>query len=512
MTGHPMTVPSRSPRWRADPAPPLALGGSVDGPAGVVHIAAEYAPFARTGGLAEAVAGLAKWQAHGGLHVSVLLPLYRSVRRGASSLVPVGRPMSVQVGARVEPFRLFRLPPVADAPRVFFIEHDGYFDRPGPYGAGGTDYADNWLRFAFFARAALHVLPRVMRPPVVLHVHDWHAALIPVYLHTTLAGDASYARVRCVLSVHNAAFHGHFPPEVLPVVGLPGELYDWRFLEWYGRVNYLKGGMAFADAVVTVSPNHAAELRTAVGGFGLHEAFRALGDRLYGITNGIDQSLWDPEHDGHLPTNYWIADLSGKRRTKSSVQRAFGLPQHQHVPLVGMTGRLVTQKGLDLVVGNAGLLTTGAQFIFSGHGEPRLEAALTDYAAHSHQRVGVKIQFSERLAHRLIAGSDFFLVPSLYEPCGLTQMEAQRMGTIPIVRGVGGLADTVEDGVTGFHFDAFEPKALADAVRRAITAYRDPVRWEAMVREAMVRDFSWGPSAGEYSAVYRRVLAGAGGR
>ena len=503
-----MATPSRSGRWHVSPAPPLALGGSVDGPVGVVHVVAEYAPFARTGGLAEAVAGLAKWQAHAGLRVAVVMPLYRSVRRTAAALVPVGRPMSLEVGPRTEPFRLLRLPPTAGSPRVYFIEHDGYFDRPGLYGSGGQDYGDNGLRFAFFACAALQSLPRMVRLPVVLHAHDWHAALAPVFLRTRFADDPFFHGVRTVLSVHNAAFHGHFPFEILRVVGLPESLYDWRFLEWYGRVNYLKGGMAFADAVVTVSPKHATELCTPVGGFGLHEAFQALGDRLHGITNGIDQSLWDPEHDEHLPAPYWIADLSGKRRCKAAVQRAFGLPRHQSVPLIGMTGRLVTQKGLDLVVGNGDLVATGAQFILSGRGEARLESALTDMAAHSHQRVGVRLQFSERLAHRLMAGSDFFLVPSLYEPCGLTQMECQRMGTIPIARRVGGLADTVEDGVTGFLFNRFDPRSLVGAVRRAIGAYRNPVRWEAMVREAMVRDFSWGPSAAAYSGVYREVLAG----
>ena len=503
-----MTTPPQADRPHGPPAQAVPHRLHGDGVAGVVHIVSEYAPYARTGGLAVAVAGLAEWQARTGLDVAVIVPLYRAVRRHAPDLVPVGRPLQLEIGPRTEPFRLLRAPGPASGPRVYFIEHDGYFDRSGLYGAGGADFGDNGLRFAFFAAAALAVLPRVSRGPVVVHAHDWHAALAPVFLRTRFAGERYYEGVRSVLSIHNAAFHGHFPFEILGVVGLPETLYDWPYLEWYGRVNYLKGGMAFADAVATVSPNHAVELRSAVGGFGLHEAFQALGDRFVGIVNGIDQTQWDPEHDPHLPATYWIADLSGKRRCKASIQRTFGLPQHGDAPLVGLTGRLVTQKGLDLIVGNAGLLHTGAQFILSGHGEPRLETALTDIASHSHQRVGVKLQFSERLAHRLIAGSDFFLVPSLYEPCGLTQMEAQRMGTIPIVRRVGGLADTVEDGVTGFVFDAFTPAALTGAVRRAIAVYRDPPRWERMVREAMVRDFSWGPSAAAYTALYRRVLAG----
>jgi starch synthase len=504
-----MALPSPSGPRHAAPAPPRVPGSDADGPVSVVHVAAEYAPYARTGGLAEAVSGLARWQAGGGVPVAVIVPLYRAVRHTAPTLLPVGRAMTLAFGPRTERFRLFRIPPSPGTPRVFFIEHDGYFDRGGLYGAGGLDFGDNGMRFGFLACAAIAALPRVSRLPPVLHAHDWHAALAPVYLRTRFAGDAYYDAVRSVLTVHNAAFHGHFPQEILRVIGLPDTLYDWRLLEWYGRVNFLKGGMAFADAVATVSATHAVELRAPLGGFGLEGAFHALGDRLVGITNGIEQERWDPEHDPHLPATYWIADLSGKRRCKASVQRAFGLPQHQNVPLIGMAARLVTQKGLDLVVGNTALVASGAQFIFAGRGEARFESALTDLAAHSHQRVGVKLQFNERLAHRLVAGSDLFLVPSLYEPCGLTQMEAQRMGTLPIARRVGGLADTIEDGLTGFLFDAFTPQALANAVRRAMAVYRQPARWEAMVRDAMVRDFSWASAAAAYSALYRRVLAAA---
>jgi starch synthase len=476
---------------------------------GVVHVVAEYAPYAHTGGLADAVAGLSRYQAAAGIPTAVIMPLHRSVHRVSEELLPVGRPFPVEVGPRVEWARLHRVAASPRTPRVYFIEHDGYFNRAGPYGAGGQDFSDNGLRFAFFAQAALAALPRITNAPVVVHAHDWHAALVPVYLRTRFAGHPFYDRARAVLTIHNAAFQGHFPEEMLHVVGLPAWLYDWRLLEWYGRVNYLKGGMAFADFVTTVSPTHARELTTPEGGFGLHEAFMALGDRLVGIVNGIDVEAWDPATDAQLTANYSANDLSGKRRCKAALQRTFGLPQRYNVPLVGMAARLVAQKGLDLLIDNAPLFGYGAQFVFTGRGEPRYEEALTAIASRSHQRVGVRLGFSDRMARRIMSGADIFLVPSLYEPCGLTQMSSQRYGTLPVARRVGGLADTIDDGQTGFLFDEYTPAALAEAVEQAVDTYETPARWAWLVEHAIEQDFSWEQSAAEYASVYRRVLAAA---
>jgi len=499
--------PAPPARWRAPASPNLAIGASADEPVGVVHVVAEYTPYAHTGGLADAVAGLTRLQAASGVPTAVVLPMHRSVRRAGRELIPVGRPFPVEVGPRVEWARLWRVAAAPRAPRVFFIEHDGYFNRPGPYGAGGRDYPDNGLRWAFFVQAALVVLPRLASAPVIVHAHDWHAALVPVYLRTRFAGHPFYDRARTVLTVHNAAFQGWFPEDLLHVVGLPAWLYDWRMMEWYGRVNYLKGGMAFADFVTTVSPTHARELVTPEGGFGLQDAFAALGDRLVGIVNGIDVDSWDPARDPSLTANYSPNDLSGKRRCKAALQRTYGLPQRFNVPLVGMAARLVAQKGLDLLIDNAPLFADGAQFVFTGRGDQRYEAALSAIAARSHQRVAVRLGFSDRNARRIMAGCDIFLVPSLYEPCGLTQMTAQRYGALPVARRVGGLADTIEDRETGFLFDAYSPTALAEAVGAAVDTYKTPSRWAWLVEHAIERDFSWTPSAAEYADVYRRVLA-----
>ena len=473
----------------------------------VVHVTAEYFPYARTGGLAEAVAGLAGFQAAAGLDVIAILPLYRTVRDVDCDLEPVGPPFVVSLGGRAEEARVFRVAGPVTGAQVFFIEHLGYFNRSGIYGEAGADYPDNARRFAFFALAALTALPRLTQRRILLHAHDWHTALAPVYLRTLFDQHRWAREASVVLSVHNPGYQGHFGPEVMPDIGLPWELFHWTMLEWYGKVNLLKGGLVFADYVTTVSPTQAAELRTPGGGFGLHGVFVGLGDRLVGVLNGIDQRLWNPATDPLITAQYSVEKLEGKRRCKAALQRSFGLPQRRRAPIFGMAGRLVTQKGLDLILQAHQLLASDAQFVFLGSGDPYYEQALTDLASAAPNRIGVQLDFTDRLEHRLMAGADIFLMPSLYEPCGLTQMRSQRYGAPPVVRGVGGLNDTVEDGVTGFAFDAYTPAAFEEAALRALTGYADAPRWQAMVRRGMARDFSWERSVDQYLDVYRRAVA-----
>ena len=476
-------------------------------PVSIVHITAEYSPYARTGGLAEAVAGLANFQHAAGLPVIAILPLYRTVRDEDPDLEPVGQPFVVPLGTRNEEGRIFRVSGPHTGPQVYFVEHLDYFNRHGIYGEAGGDYADNHRRFAFFALAALMALPRLVQGPILLHAHDWHTSLAPVYLRTVFAQERWARATTSVVSVHNPGYQGHFGPEVMPEIGLPWEVYNWQQLEWYGKVNFLKGGVVFADAVTTVSPTQAKELRTPGGGFGLHHLFGMLGDRLVGVINGIDQRIWNPATDTQITAQYSAEKLEGKRRCKAGLQRSFGLPQRRRVPLFGLTGRLVTQKGLDLILGAHQLLGSDAQFVFLGSGDPRYEQALVELATSAPNRIGVQLDFTDRLEHRLMAGADIFLMPSLYEPCGLTQMRAQRYGAPPIVRRVGGLADTVEDGVTGFAFDGYTSDAFQDAGFRALRGYAEPAKWTAMIRRGMARDFSWERSVDQYLAVYRRAVA-----
>jgi starch synthase len=490
----PAREPSSSP-------PPLR---TADGQAvSIVHVTAEYYPYARTGGLAEAVSGLANFQRAAGLNVAAILPLYRTVRDVDPDLEPVGQPFMVPMGSHNEEARVFRVAGPTSGPQVFFVEHLEYFNRPGIYGENAIDYPDNARRFAFFARAAVIALPRLAPGAVLLHAHDWHTALALVHLRTDGAASRS---VSTVLSVHNPGYQGHFPPDVIPQIGLSWDLYNWQQLEWYGKVNFLKGGLAFADAVTTVSPTQAEELRTPGGGFGLHEAFIWLGDRLVGVLNGIDLRAWDPSSDPQITAQYSAQNLDGKRRCKAALQRSFGLPQRRKVPLFGMTGRMVTQKGLDLIFQSPELLALDAQFVFLGSGEAKYESALVDLASSAPDRIGVQLDFTDRLEHRLMAGADLFLMPSLYEPCGLTQMRAQRYGSPPIVRHVGGLADTVEDEITGFSFDPYTPEAFQEATFRALDLFRHPSKWQTIMRQGMARDFSWERSVSSYLDVYRRAV------
>jgi starch synthase len=493
---------TRPPR---DPLPPLPGGGSI------VHLAAEYWPFARTGGLAEAVRGLAEHQVATGQRVAVVMPLHRSVRARDTAMTPVGAPFDVSVGVIHEQAQLYRHTGDEAAPDIYFIEHAGYFDRPEVYGEG-PDYADNPLRFAFFSRAALEALPRIAPQAGVLHAHDWHATLAIVYLRYLYAGRPFYDRIGGVITVHNAAFQGYFGPELLAQIGLPASFYDWRLMEWYGHVNVLKGGLALCDLATTVSPTHAAELRTPDGGFGLHQHYAAMGDRFLGILNGIDDDYWNPATDPFITAHFSPSDPSPKARCKRGVQRTYGLPQRARVPLVAMSARMVEQKGLDLILADDHLLEADAQFVFLGRGEPRYEQALVEFAGRAPDRVIVPLGFTERAEHRLLAGADILLMPSQFEPCGLTQMRAQRYGALPVARRVGGLRDTIQDDATGFLFNEYRADAFEAALSRAVTAYHHRTRWERLVQQAMRLDHSWGPSAERYQRVYARAIARRGGR
>jgi starch synthase len=339
-------------------------------------------------------------------------------------------------------------------------------------------------------------------------VHDWHAALACVYLRHHHRGDPWYDAVRTVLSVHNASYQGHYPPAMTRVLGIPDELFEWRRLEWYGKLNVLKGGLVFADAAVTVSPNHARELCTPGEGFGLQEVFASLGPRFVGILNGIDQGEWDPAADALIAARYDRHDPGPKDACKRAVQRRFGLHEDARIPLFVMAARLVTQKGLDIVLDEPDLLALSAQFAFLGSGEARFERALHALAARSGGRIAVHASFSDILEHELMAAGDFLLMPCQYEPCGLTQMRAQRYGALPVVRRVGGLADTVDDGVTGFVFDGYGPEPLLGAALRGLDAWSDPVERRRLRGAAMHRDFGWERSVERYLDLYRRVLAG----
>src|SRR3569833_385452 len=353
-----MSMPANgmeSPAVTYSAPPPLPPLHSPEGRAvRVGHIVAELAPFARSGGLGEAVNSRARFQSARGVPTSIVMPLYDIARANVPDIEPVGPEFTVQVGPRSERVRLWKLVVPSEHPLascdVYFVESEEYFNRPHIYGPPGSDYMDNARRYACFTMAALRALPMIAGDePVLIHAHDWHTALAPVYLRTTLAGDERYQRAKTVLSVHNAGFQGHFPPETMADLGLAPALYNWRQLEWYGRVNWLKGGLVFADAATTVSPTHAHELRSPAGGFGLDGVFIGLRDRFIGIANGIAQQIWDPATDPILPANYSFDSLGGKIACREALQLALGLRPTDEMQIVAMSARLVSQKGMDLI-------------------------------------------------------------------------------------------------------------------------------------------------------------------
>ena len=414
----------------------------------------------------------------------------------------------VHLVAEYSPYARTRTETEPGTPTTWFVDHPAAFDRDGIYGEGGGDYPDNPQRFALFARAVLEALPQVAPDGhVVLHPHDWHAALAPVFLRTVYAGQPYYDAVACILSVHNAGYQGLFSPDILESLGLPASVYRWDQMEYYGQLNWLKGGISFSDWVTTVSPTHAHELRTPAGGFGLHDPFMAMGDRLVGILNGIDQDLWDPETDPDIPARYSAEDLAGKAVCKATLQETLGFPVRADVPLVGMTARLAKQKGFDLILDDGLLYRAGpAQFVFLGEGDPGYARRLSEVAGHLPDRVVADFDFNEEKEHILLAGSDILLMPSQYEPCGLTQMRAQRYGALPVARRVGGLSDTIDDQETGFLFDDLTPASLERALRRAFGAFANRESWERSMRRAMARDFGWDRSARRYLELYEAAL------
>ena len=475
----------------------------------VVHLTAEYTPYARTGGLAEAVQGLADIQTKQGITVFVVVPLYRTVKKVAKNLEQIGTGITVHVGPRAEQVRFFRDADRKGGPTVVFVDHPQYFDREGIYVEGGADYPDNPRRFALFARAALEGISSIVKGPLLVHAHDWHASLALVYMRSYADLRARFHGTGAVLSVHNAGYQGHFTPAVIGDLGIPPETFNLHQLEWYGKVNFLKGGLAFCDYAVTVSPSHAEELRTPEGGFGLHAMFSSMGERFQGITNGIDVEKWNPATDSQIAANFTRQDTSNKAKCKSDLQRTFGLPQRADIPVIGMCGRLVKQKGFDIILASGAIRLLDAQWVFLGQGEDRYKAILSEFERTRPGHVSAEFVFTDKVEHRLIAGSDLLLMPSEYEPCGLTQMRAQRYGALVIGRRVGGITDTVHDDATGFLFDAFTPNAFDGAVGRGLQRYYDKEAWRPRMYEAMGRDFAWDSSAKRYIQLYRRALAAA---
>lgn len=481
----------------------------------ILHVSPEVAPWAGTGGLGEVVGSLPAALAALGHSVSVFLPLYRSARARGGTLTSTGTTLEIPVGDRTVAVPVWRSTMPGSDVEVLFLEHDPYYNREGLYGTSAGDYKDNSERFLVLSRAALEWAARQTTPFDVVHAHDWQAALVPVYLRTLYRSRPALAKTRSVLTLHNLAFQGVFWHWDMKLTGLDWSLFNWRQLEFYGKLNFLKGGIVFADAVTTVSPRYAREIQGAEFGCGLEGVLRGRVSDLHGILNGIDTVQWDPAHDPHLAANYAAGQPKGKAQCKRALQRACGLAEDAQVPLFGMISRLTEQKGLDLLEGALPeLARRPLQLVVLGSGEARYERMLQDAARRWPDRIHTIVAFDIKKAHEIEAGADVFLMPSRFEPCGLNQMYSLRYGTIPIVREVGGLADTVIDAnpltlargtATGFMFSGFTGEALLGAVTRTLDTWQEPETWETMMRSGMAQDFSWQRSAGEYVRLYEAL-------
>jgi starch synthase len=462
----------------------------------IAVVTSEVMPFSKTGGLADVCGALPGEFEKAGHEVRVVSPLYRGVK--ARGPEPTGIVVRVPLGATVEAG-------VARIGRHWFLEHDSFYGREGLYGTPKGDYPDNAARFAMLSRGALELFRETKWIPDVIHVHDWQTSLVPIYLKTIYAKE--FARSRSVLTVHNLAYQGVFWHLDMPLFGLDWALFNWRELEFFGKVNLLKGGIVFADAITTVSPTYAKEIQTRLQGCGLDGVLAQRTDRLFGILNGIDTTEWDPATDKHLPATYSTRSMEGKAACKKALQEKLGLPVRPDVPIFGFIGRLAEQKGIDLLVGAAEYLTQlDLQMVILGSGEARYQTPLKRLGTIYKKRLAVSITFDEALAHLIEAGSDFFLMPSRYEPCGLNQMYSLRYGTVPIVRRTGGLADTVDDGRNGILFQPYTVDGLVGAVERAMALWARRDAYAFIQFEGMRQDHSWAGSAQKYLELFDRLV------
>jgi starch synthase len=475
-------------------------------------VASEVAPWAKTGGLADVVAALPEALEQLGHRTLVVMPRYRGIA------LPKGRTTRTRIRLGPATHEIaFHDAALSELRRIVFVDAPMFFDRDGYYGVGGQDFVDNAERFALLAQAALDFAEHddAAAPIDVVHAHDWQAGLAPLWLRVAPGRWPRLAAAGLVFTIHNLAYQGVFAREVVPALGLPWDVFRVERGEFWGRFSFLKAGINCSDYVTTVSPTYARETQQPEFGFGLEGVLAARGDRYLGILNGVDTRLWNPATDRWLPARYDADATTGKRACKRALLARFGLAQGDDAldrPVVALVSRLIDQKGLGLIAdAREALVALDVTWIFVGTGDARYELALRELAARHPTRVGVYIGFDQALAHLVEAGADMFLMPSLFEPCGLSQLYSLRYGTVPIVRAVGGLEDTVQPytararRANGFKFRRATADALVRAVRQAVRLYHDPDAWHRLMRQGMIEDHSWETSAREYVRVYRRA-------
>ncbi|MDD5745662.1 MAG: glycogen synthase GlgA [Candidatus Omnitrophica bacterium] len=464
----------------------------------VLFCSSEVVPFAKTGGLADVAGTLPPALAALDAEIKIVMPRYRSIDVKKFGLKKLNDDTWVgKLGKNIE---------------VYFLEKNKYFDRDGLYQDKGVDYPDNLERFTYYCVRTLNLLKTIKFSPDIIHCHDWQSGLIPVFLKTLYKNDPFYKKVKTVFTIHNLGYQGLFPAEEFSLTGLEKEVFSVNGLEFYGKVNLLKGALLFSDRITTVSPTYAREIQTTEYGCGLEGVLRQRKTDITGILNGINYEEWNPGGNGALAKNYGPDSIEDKYVNKADLQKQCGLAVDAKTPLFGMITRLADQKGLDIfaaIIDDFARLPV--QFVLLGTGEPRYHA-LFESVAKKYKNTSISLTFNAALAYKIYAGSDMFLMPSYYEPCGLGQLISLAFGTIPLVRRTGGLADTVVDydpftrKGNGFVFDRYESGALLETVKRSLCVYQDDKAWKKLAVTAMKSDFSWKKSAKQYLSLYKELM------
>ena len=485
----------------------------------IVYMSPEVTPFAKTGGLADVAGSLPGFIAELGHTVTVILPFYRRARQCGQEIADTGKTVSVPIMDRIVTGRVFESGLERSEVRVLLIGNDDYYDREELYVEPETraDYRDNCERFVFFSRAALEAAGALGIEPDVIHCNDWQTGLVPAYVKTLYAKGRAASRARTLFTVHNLGYQGLFWHWDMKLTGLDWELFNWRQLEFYGKLSFLKGGLVFADVLNTVSRRYAEEIQTEEFGCGLEGVLTKRSDDLYGIVNGVDYGVWDPELDDLIPARYSANDLSGKAACKRALLASQNLPEREGTPLLGLISRLTQQKGFDILgIALDDIMALGVQMVLLGTGDKKYHDLFAAAAQKYPDQLAVNLTFDNRLAHEIEAGCDMFLMPSHYEPCGLNQLYSLKYGAVPVVRAAGSLCDTVVDcdpetlsagTATGFVFERYNPVELLMAIERAVETYARPGDWEKVVAHGMAQDWSWRRSAAEYVALYEKALA-----
>jgi starch synthase len=482
----------------------------------VVFVASEAVPFAKTGGLADVAGALPRAVEALGYSATLFLPCHKSAGTSGRELADTGVRVKIPVGAKLVDASIYSSALPRSTVKVYLIDQPRYFDRDGLYGSDGSDYPDNCERFVFFNRAVLETVRALGLRPDVIHCNDWQTGLIPVYLKTLYGRVPELASTGSLFTIHNLAYLGLFPHWDMVLTGLEWRLFNWRQLEFHGRLCFMKAGLVFADTLSTVSPTYAQEIQTPRFGSGLDGLLRLRQQHLRGIVNGIDTEVWRPEREACLPARYDATTVAeGKARCKAWLQRRAGLAERPEVPLFAQIGRLDPQKGWDLLAQLAEpLLERDVQLVVLGEGQLVYHALIEDLAARHPGKFWAYLGFHEELAHQIYAGADIFLMPSLFEPCGLSQLYSLAHGTVPIVRSTGGLADTVVDTTSatladgtanGFVFSEPSELAIRQTIERTLALWPDRSTWLRLARTGMRADWSWDRSAREYVQLYAEI-------